>query len=154
DVEMLAGGQRLGLHVFSAGRHHAEEQRGRGNEEGFCDHEWMMWWSMEWRSGSRVLHAMGIAGVQRLAADAPGAFLVFVDLDPGHVAERFSFDRDHRVGDPGDDLFLLFGREHVFDDLYVYEWHCAFGLWFVICAGTNVPFACPLYRCHRLRSTT
>ena len=35
-----------------------------------------------------------------------------------------TFDAYHGVGNLSDDLLLLFGCEHVFDDLHVYEWHC------------------------------
>ena len=46
-------------------------------------------------------------------------------------------DGEKGVGDPGDELSFLFGRKHVFGDLYVDEWHGGF-CWVGIGGGTRV----------------
>ena len=64
---------------------------------------------------------MGSTGAwSALTADTPVAFLDFIDLEPSDAAEP-PLITDHRIGDFGDDLFLLFGREYVLI-VYVYEW--------------------------------
>ena len=54
-------------------------------------------------------------GGQRLAADAPLAAGYFGDLHPGHPPHVLAFDRDHGIGQFLNDLSLLLGVEHFFD---------------------------------------
>ena len=77
------------------------------------------------RSGNAFFHAFNVLEVKRVPADPPVSFFDFVDLHPGDRAKRLTFDTDHDVGDLGDDFLLLFGREHVFDDLHMNR--CALG---------------------------
>jgi hypothetical protein len=57
-----------------------------------------------------------VGGGQGVATDPPVAAFHLLDQAKGDLAHVLTLDRDHRVGQLGDDLALLFLTEHVFED--------------------------------------
>src|SRR5262249_271765 len=75
---------------------------------------------------SRSLSAcqsVDIGGGQGLAPDPPVAAFHLLDQTKGDLTHVLALDRDHRVGQLGDDLALLFLTEYVLDDLNLNERH-------------------------------
>src|ERR1700689_453577 len=63
-------------------------------------------------------------GGQWRAANAPFAARYFPNLYPGHAAHVLTLDRDHGIGQFLDDLVLLLGAEHLFNQMHFDQWHC------------------------------
>ena len=63
---------------------------------------------------------MDIGGANPVPANRPLALFEFLNTHPRDRSQRFAFDRDHRFGDPLDEVPFLFGREHSFDHFDVY----------------------------------
>ncbi len=58
-----------------------------------------------------------------MASNSPVTALDFLDGDPGDLAQRFTLDSHHGVGELGNHLLLLVRGEDAFDELYIDERH-------------------------------